>query len=47
MQVVLDEARAAYPPEIVVELQSEEKSNLEENVSRMVQWIQTWRESRE
>lgn len=43
MEVVLEEARTSYPPEIVVELQSEGMEDLEANVARMVEWITTWR----
>lgn len=43
MEVVLDEARSSYAPEIVVELKSEGTDDLESNVSRIVQWIEAWR----
>jgi adenylate kinase len=43
MEVVLEEARTSYPPEIVVELQSEGMSDLEANIARMVEWIRAWR----
>ncbi|KAJ3776959.1 P-loop containing nucleoside triphosphate hydrolase protein [Lentinula raphanica] len=46
MQVVLEEARASYPPEIVVELKSESTEDLEANVVRIVDWIQAWRKER-
>jgi adenylate kinase len=42
MRVVLEEAREAYAEEIVVELNSEDTSELESNVSRIVQWIEEW-----
>lgn len=42
MNVVLEEAREAYAEEIVVALDSEDTINLESNVSRIVQWIETW-----
>jgi hypothetical protein len=42
MQVVLDEAMASYPPEIVVELTSENRADLEANVTRIVDWINLW-----
>ncbi|TFK41019.1 P-loop containing nucleoside triphosphate hydrolase protein [Crucibulum laeve] len=44
MQVVLDEARSSYAPEIVVELQSENTEDLETNVGRIVAWISAWKE---
>ncbi|KAJ3760411.1 P-loop containing nucleoside triphosphate hydrolase protein [Lentinula raphanica] len=46
MQVALEEARASYPPEIVVELKSESTEDLEANVARIVDWIQAWRKER-
>jgi adenylate kinase len=45
MQVVLDEARSSYATEIVIELQSEGTEDLEANVTRIVQWINGWREN--
>lgn len=47
MQVVLEEARSSYPPEIVVELQSESMEQLEANVARIVEWIASWLENQE
>jgi len=43
MEVVLDEARSSYPAEIVVELRSESTDDLEANVSRIVEWINSWK----
>ncbi|EJD38308.1 P-loop containing nucleoside triphosphate hydrolase protein [Auricularia subglabra TFB-10046 SS5] len=42
MQVILEEARQSYAPEIIVELTSESTEQLEANVARIVQWIETW-----
>lgn len=42
MSVVLEEAREAYVEEIVVTLNSEDTTDLESNVSRIVQWIEAW-----
>lgn len=42
MGVVLDEAREAYAEELVVELQSETVEDMENNVARIVQWIENW-----
>ncbi|KAF8622245.1 hypothetical protein AX15_007184 [Amanita polypyramis BW_CC] len=42
MQVVLEEARSSYPPEIVVELKSETMEDLESNVGQIVEWIAVW-----
>ncbi|KAH9835677.1 P-loop containing nucleoside triphosphate hydrolase protein [Rhodofomes roseus] len=44
MEVVLDEARSSYAPEIVVELKSESTEDLESNVARIVQWIDAWKQ---
>lgn len=46
MEVVLDEARSSYAAEIVVELKSEGTEDLESNVARIVQWINSWLEER-
>ncbi|KAJ3737073.1 AAA domain-containing protein [Lentinula guzmanii] len=46
MQVVLEEARASYPAEIVVELRSESTEDLEANVTRIVEWVKSWRQER-
>ncbi|KAI6153437.1 P-loop containing nucleoside triphosphate hydrolase protein [Pisolithus tinctorius] len=42
MGVVSDEARESYQSKIVVELTSESMEDLQENVSRMVEWISNW-----
>ena len=42
MQVVLDEARGAYREEIVIELASNSIEDLESNVQRALQWMQSW-----
>jgi adenylate kinase len=42
MDVVVDEARGSYAPEIVVELRSEATEDLDSNVARIVEWIKTW-----
>ena len=46
MQTVLQEARDSYPPEIVVELQSETTDDMESNVSRIIQWIEAWQSNK-
>jgi adenylate kinase len=43
MEVVLNDARDSYAEEIVVELQSESPEQMEENVSRIVSWVENWR----
>ncbi|PPR03161.1 hypothetical protein CVT26_008012 [Gymnopilus dilepis] len=47
MQVILEEARSSYPPEIVIELQSETMEDLESNVARLVEWIKLWLKNQE
>jgi adenylate kinase len=46
MEVVLAEARDAYPAEAIVELRSESNDQVEENVSRIQDWIRVWRSAR-
>jgi len=43
MQVLLDEARASYKEEIVVELRSESAEDVEGNLERVERWIEGWR----
>ncbi|GAA5821898.1 hypothetical protein JCM10212_002450, partial [Sporobolomyces blumeae] len=43
MEVVLNDARDSYAEEIVVELQSESPEQMDENVHRIVQWVEQWR----
>jgi adenylate kinase len=47
MRVVLEEAREAYAENIVVALSSDETTDLESNVSRIVQWIEAWLKNQE
>ncbi|VDN35259.1 unnamed protein product [Dibothriocephalus latus] len=42
-QVILDEARESYAPEIVHELKSETLEDLQKNVSDISAWIQQWK----
>lgn len=46
MEVVLAEARDAYPAEAIVELRSETNDEVEDNVHRIREWIHAWRSSR-
>jgi len=43
MEVVLADARESYAEEVVVELRSESPEEMEENVGRILQWVQGWR----
>lgn len=42
MGVVSDEARESYQHGIVVELESNTMDDLEENMARIVKWIDQW-----
>lgn len=46
MQVVLSEAYEAYDEQIVVPLRSEDAEQVEENVERIVAWVDAWRKQR-
>lgn len=37
------DARESYAEEIVVELKSENPEDVEENVARIVAWVEAWR----
>lgn len=43
MQVVLEEAREAYPSDAVHEVPSNSVAELESNVSRICQWLEAWK----
>ena len=43
LQTVLDEARESYAEEIVIELKSDTVEDMENNVTRVVQWIENWK----
>ena len=43
MQVLLDEARDAFDPSIVVELQSDQLEDVDANVDRVVEWVKNWK----
>ena len=45
MEVLLEEARDSYDPEIVVELQSNESEDIESNVERIETWIKNWEQN--
>lgn len=46
MEVVLAEARDAYPEDAIVELKSETNDDVETNVSRIIDWVKAWRIAR-
>jgi len=45
MQVVTEEARESYDPEIVHELPSNTTDDMESNISRIEQWMAAWSEN--
>ncbi|GAA5891096.1 hypothetical protein JCM6882_006418 [Rhodosporidiobolus microsporus] len=45
MEVVLNDARESYAEEVVVELHSETPDQMEENIARIVSWVEAWREN--
>jgi len=47
MQVVLEEARSSYVPEIIVELSSENSEDLDSNITRILEWITQWTKNQE
>ncbi|KAL8996768.1 MAG: hypothetical protein Q9169_003791 [Polycauliona sp. 2 TL-2023] len=46
MEVLLNEAREAFDPELVVELQSNTSEDMESNASRVETWIEQWTQNR-
>ncbi|CAI5757771.1 unnamed protein product [Candida verbasci] len=42
MEIILNEARDSYIPEIVIELNSNDIDELENNVERIALWIENW-----
>lgn len=42
MQVILEEAKESYDEEIVVELQSNNTDEIDNNVERISSWLQQW-----
>jgi adenylate kinase len=45
MQVLLEEAREGFDEEIVVELQSSSLDDIDDNVDRIITWIEQWKEN--
>ena len=43
MEVLLSEARESYDAELVVELQSIEAEDIENNIERIEAWIKNWK----
>jgi adenylate kinase len=44
MQILLDEARDSYRPEIVHECNSNSLEDLEQNVARILEWTQLYKQ---
>ena len=47
MQVVLDDALEYFPQECVVELQSDDVDQMDQNVGRIVAWVEQWVKDRQ
>lgn len=45
MQVILDEAKDSYDPEIVYELPSNQLEDMESNVARIESWLKSWKQN--
>lgn len=45
MEVLLQEARDSYDEEIVVELQSNNAEQMDENMDRIEAWFKQWKEN--
>lgn len=43
MEVLLDEARSSYDEEIIIELQSNDIEDIENNVDRAERWLTNWK----
>ena len=43
MEVLLQEARDSYDEEIVVELQSDDADQVEQNIERLESWVEQWK----
>lgn len=42
MDVIIQDAREAYSPEIVIELESNEAEEMDQNVDRIIEWVNNW-----
>lgn len=42
MEILLDEARSSYDEEIIIELQSNNTEEIENNVDRAERWVTNW-----
>lgn len=42
MDVIVQDAREAYSPEIVIELESNEAEQMDQNVDRIIEWVNNW-----
>ncbi len=43
-QVVLDEARESYNPEIVLELHSNSTDEMDSNLETIANWVKNWKQ---
>ena len=44
-EVLLEEAKASYDEEIVIDMTSENDGDIESNCDRIVTWVKSWKES--
>jgi adenylate kinase len=44
-QTILDEAKESYPPQIVFELQSNNPDDMENNIEKITQWIDQYKQN--
>lgn len=45
-QVLLEEAKASYPEDIVIALQSDTVEDISRNVTKLTEWFNNWRPRR-
>lgn len=43
-ETLLEEAQTSYKPEVVTELQNNTEEQLHENVDKIMNWIERWKE---
>ncbi len=47
MEVIVEDAKASYAPEVIIELQSNSVEDMESNVERIVTWYKNWKQNNE
>ncbi|CAK1540278.1 unnamed protein product [Leptosia nina] len=43
-ETLLEEAQSSYKPEIIMQLQNETPEQLQENIEKIIEWIERWKE---